>query len=476
MSNLAVGIIIVVVIIVLYYILAANADKVFIESVDAANLACETAKTSQLETDFSAAIMAITNAKTARSVSLNQYSPALETGPPAPAEVKAASDKLDGIQCGYHTLDAAAINAVTTAKAANDAALKSKSGADITTAANTYGEAKKAVAAAVAQYSKGAPYVTTALAPAIETFRFILDDIAIDAITTAKAANDIALKTKSADMITQAASLYQIALKALDSAMAQYTKDVPYINTSLVLAVGKFKSILNDIAIDAVATAKTANDTAVRTKSATDIVTANATYNAAKTALNKASAQYTGEPPFKPTLDTFKSLIVPDRIYTANITSIEIVRPDGVENMVSLTEVDVLDMSGNAIPKSSMTFTPLRGSWSFGNSSFLNNSSYITTDWSGFAEISSTGQWNDSSPSGTRCGLTIGVPSTFIGSVVLTPRNGYFGRTVGSRVNLKRADGSIAASTIVQDEDLEDYPGTQTNGGYTIKWYKLKFA
>lgn len=156
----------VVVIIILYLLLSSNADKDFITSVETAKSTCATAVTSQTEDDFKLAIDAIAAAKTARSASLNQYADSSAI----PAEVNTASVALDSIMCGNHILDSLAIQAVSVASAACDAANKSKLPADITTAKNAMDLAQNSIDKALAQY-KSTNYVTTALSASVAKFK-----------------------------------------------------------------------------------------------------------------------------------------------------------------------------------------------------------------------------------------------------------------------------------------------------------------
>ncbi len=171
MHGLLVGLIVVVIVIIVYLVLAKNADGLFIDSVAAAKSACATAVTSQKEEDFATAIAAITAAKNARSVSLNQYAPALAAGPPIPAEVSAAAKDLEAVNCGNHTLDQVAIAAITTATAACKAVTAAKTPENIATAKAAKVAAKSAIDKAVAQYSSGTAYITKALSATIEAYK-----------------------------------------------------------------------------------------------------------------------------------------------------------------------------------------------------------------------------------------------------------------------------------------------------------------
>lgn len=170
MNNLVVAVVIVVVIIIVYLVMAKNADSLFISSVDTAAKSCDAAIASQNEADFSTAIADIAAAKSARSVSLNQYAPVLVGGSAIPDEVSAASTKLDGLICSNHTLDNVAVNAISTATAACNALSTSKSPENIATAKAAKAAAKSAISAAVAQYSSGQAYVTKALSASIAAY------------------------------------------------------------------------------------------------------------------------------------------------------------------------------------------------------------------------------------------------------------------------------------------------------------------
>lgn len=161
---------VVVVILIVYLLMANNADKAFIKSVADAQVACDKAYTSQTEEDFNAAIAATAAAKTARSISLNQYAPALAAGPSIPAEVQAASNQLDNLKCTYHTLDQAAISAITTATAACNAASTAQTKENIATAKAARDAAQAAIKAALDQYSGGTDYVTAALSSTIASY------------------------------------------------------------------------------------------------------------------------------------------------------------------------------------------------------------------------------------------------------------------------------------------------------------------
>jgi len=165
--------VVVVVILVVYLLMANNADKAFIESVAVAQAACNKAYASQTEEDFNAAIAAATAAKTARSISLNQYAPALAAGPPIPAEVQTASDQLDNMKCTYHTLDQVAIDAITTATAACAAASTAQTKENIATAKAAKDAAQAAIKAALDQYGGNTEYITAALAYTIENYKYL---------------------------------------------------------------------------------------------------------------------------------------------------------------------------------------------------------------------------------------------------------------------------------------------------------------
>ncbi len=173
MHGFVVGLIVVVVIIIIYLVMVGGPDKLFISSVDDAALACSAAVASQKDTDFATAIAKISAAKTARSASLNQYAPALAAGPTIPADVAAASKKLDGLLCGNHSTDIAAVQAVTTAKAAADAYTKTPSLDNYNTATSAYKNAKSALDAALALYPAGSTYVTPSLTAAVDTMKSI---------------------------------------------------------------------------------------------------------------------------------------------------------------------------------------------------------------------------------------------------------------------------------------------------------------
>jgi beta-lactam-binding protein with PASTA domain len=90
----------VIVIAIIYLIVSGGPNKSFIDSVATAKTACDAAVASQKDADFVSAINAITAAKIARSASLNQY-----VNKPIPADVSAASTKLDGLMCRNHAGD-----------------------------------------------------------------------------------------------------------------------------------------------------------------------------------------------------------------------------------------------------------------------------------------------------------------------------------------------------------------------------------
>lgn len=145
MNNLVVAVVIVVVIIIVYLVMAKNADSLFISSVDTAAKSCDAAIASQNEADFSTAIADIAAAKSARSVSLNQYAPALAAGPSVPAEVTAASNKLEGLTCSQYTSEQAAVAAVSTAMAACNAAKTAPTTENVNTAMKAKVIADKAI-------------------------------------------------------------------------------------------------------------------------------------------------------------------------------------------------------------------------------------------------------------------------------------------------------------------------------------------
>lgn len=75
------------------------------------------------------------------------------------------------------------------------------------------------------------------------------------------------------------------------------------------------------------------------------------------------------------------------------------------------------------------------------------------------------------SPNG---GFIVTIPPTIVSKVALTPRQDWNGRIVGSRINLVKADGSVAASAIVKDSDLTNYPITLLNeNGKQVQWYMI---
>lgn len=137
--------VVVVVLVIIYFAISRSPDKSFISSVDTAANACATALTSQSDADFATAIAAIAAAKNARSTSLNQYAPVLAAGPSVPAEVTAASNKLEGLTCSQYTSEQAAVAAVSTAMAACNAAKKAPTTENVNTAMKAKVIADKAI-------------------------------------------------------------------------------------------------------------------------------------------------------------------------------------------------------------------------------------------------------------------------------------------------------------------------------------------
>lgn len=120
---------VVIILLIVYLIFAGSSDSKFISSVTTAETVCSTAITSQSDVDFSAAVTAITAAKTARSTSLNQY-----IDKPIPPEVAEASKKLETLSCGQYEVEKEAISAISTAIAACDAAKLAPTAENVRTA------------------------------------------------------------------------------------------------------------------------------------------------------------------------------------------------------------------------------------------------------------------------------------------------------------------------------------------------------
>lgn len=198
-------------------------DKAFIDSVTAASDSCSAAISSQDETDFTNAIQKIAIAKTNKLISISQYSEAN-----TPLGVKNAVLKLNGINCGLHVLDKAAITAIANAVASCATANASKLPSDIQVALNLRSEAQKALANAIAQYSNDT-YVTAALATSINSFKalvynnMVVDKDFIDAVDAADSSCGAAMKSNSEADFT--ANLNQIATAKAKQAVviAQYT-------------------------------------------------------------------------------------------------------------------------------------------------------------------------------------------------------------------------------------------------------------
>lgn len=157
---------VVVVVLLIYVLFYKSDDSAFISSVAAAKAACDKAVVSQLESDFSEAIAAAATAKTNYSGIVTKYANST-----MPAEVTAAVTDLNNLVCGMHVLDAAAIDAISTATAACNAAVASGLDADSITAAAAKKAAQTAIDNALAQYSSGtSKHVTAALDSAIDAF------------------------------------------------------------------------------------------------------------------------------------------------------------------------------------------------------------------------------------------------------------------------------------------------------------------
>jgi len=146
--------IVVVVLLVIYLVFYKSIDKKFIESVDIAQQACNTAIASQADADFALALTAISTAKLARSDSLNQYT----NGAVVPADVTAASTKLDNISCSRYPDEQNVISFITNATAANAAVIAAPTADNIKTAQAAKQAADKAIDAA---FSK--PIISKAL-------------------------------------------------------------------------------------------------------------------------------------------------------------------------------------------------------------------------------------------------------------------------------------------------------------------------
>lgn len=136
-----VALIVIIIVVVLYLIMAGGPDKIFIANVATAKAACAAAVASQAETDYSAAIAAISAAKTSRSTSLAQYAPLMAAGPPIPPEVNQASIELDSLSCSQHNAEKDLTALMATATAACAAMRSNPSKDNVNTATNTYSAA-----------------------------------------------------------------------------------------------------------------------------------------------------------------------------------------------------------------------------------------------------------------------------------------------------------------------------------------------
>ncbi len=198
-------------------------DKTFVDSVKAAQDSCASALTSQSEADFTDAISKIATAKSNKIASFNQYA-----DPNLPPVVRDAAAKLGLVNCGQHTLDKAAIDAVASAAASCATANLSKLPSDIQVALTLRAAAQKALGDATAQYATGSNYTTKALSSAIDMFNglvynnLINDKDFIDTVASLDSNCSAALKSNDSGAITSNINQITAAKTKQASVLAQY--------------------------------------------------------------------------------------------------------------------------------------------------------------------------------------------------------------------------------------------------------------